>query len=240
MFNHTVTHDRATWLAARRALLDQEKKHTRAGDELAKARRRLPWLRVDEPYAFDTPDGRRTLPELFGDQSQLVVYHFMFGPDAEAPCKSCSFWSDHLDATASHLAARDVRLVAVSRSPLPRLEAFARRMGWRHPWVSSLDTHFNYDFGVSFRPEDVDAGRATYNYAPASGSGERHGVSVFAKDDSGVVYHTYSSYARGAESFNATYQILDLTPHGRNEADLPFTMSWVNYRDEYAVGNRRR
>lgn len=235
MPHHTVTRDRAAWLAARRALLEQEKIHTRAGDELALARRQLPWLPVDKPYAFDTPAGRRSLSELFGPQSQLVVYHFMFGPDSDSPCRSCSFWADHFGAAVPHLAARDVALVAASRAPLTRLDAFARRQGWSHPWVSCADASFNVDFDVSFRPQDVESGRASYNYSPASGAGERHGVSVFAKDDSGLVYHTYSSYARGAECMNSTYPILDLTPKGRNEGELPFSMGWVRYRDEYSV-----
>ncbi len=233
MTRYTEASSREAWLNARRVLLEKEKAHTKAGDELSRARRQLPWLRVEKVYTFDTPEGKQTLSELFAGKSQLIVYHFMFGPDTETPCRSCSFWSDHFAPAAAHLAARDVRLVAISRGPLPKLQAFARRMGWTHPWVSSAHSDFNYDFDVSFRVADVEAAQAQYNFEPTQSAMERHGVSVFAKDDAGAVFRTYSAYARGAEVMNGTYQMLDLAPKGRSEQDLEFTMSWVRFHDEY-------
>ncbi len=226
----TIAESKQAWLEARTELLALEKAHTRAADDLAARRRALPWLPVTADYAFDTRDGRRSLADLFDGCSQLIVYHFMFAPDWDAACKSCSFWADHFAATIPHLRARDVNLVAVSRAPLAKLEAFARRMGWSHPWVTTTDD-FNYDVGASFRPGDAEA---TYNYAPIQHEmSDRHAISVFARDADGAIFHTYSSYARGPEIVNATYQFLDLAPRGRDEEELSFTMSWVRFHDEY-------
>lgn len=222
------------WLAARRQLLEKEKALTRAQDELAQARRALPWRRVDERYVFDGPRGQESLADLFAGRSQLVVYHFMFGPTAERGCKSCSFWADNFNAAVPHLAARDVTLVAVSRAARPLLEAFKRRLGWSFKWVSSGQSNFNFDFGVSFRDEDRKSGKATYNYAPSTeGPADLHGVSVFFKDETGSVFHTYSTYGRGLDALNGTYRYLDIVPKGRDEDGLPSPNAWLRLRDEY-------
>lgn len=206
----------------------------RLQDRLAEARRNLPWVRVETPYTFEGPDGRCTLAELFAGRRQLVVYHFMFGPEAKAPCKSCSFWADHFDAMTPHLAARDVTLAVISRAQRDRLAAFQQRMGWRFPWYSAFGSDFNVDFGVSFTPQQVERKELVYNFgANAPESSEKQGISVFYKDDDGAVLHTYSTYARGAEVANGTYRILDLVPRGRDEAELPWPMAWVRYHDEY-------
>lgn len=233
MTGHPVV-AREAFLAARKALLAKEKALTKLRDEVTAARRALPWGRVEKPYAFDTPSGRRTLAELFGQHSQLLVYHFMFGPDWQEGCKSCSFWADNFDGIVEHLAARDVALVAVSRGPLDRLLAFRQRMGWRFPWVSSEPSAFNLDYGVSFTREQLDAGAVEYNFAPLQTSmSELPGVSVFTKDAAGAVFHTYSCYARGLDALNGAYQLLDLVPKGRDEAGLSFPMAWVRHRDRY-------
>ncbi|MGI9602838.1 MAG: DUF899 domain-containing protein [Acidimicrobiales bacterium] len=224
--------DRQTWLDARRALMDDEKAHTRERDELSRRRRRLPWVKVDKDYTFDTESGARTLAELFEGRRQLVVYHFMFGPDWEEGCPSCSFWADNYDGTGIHLAHRDTTLIAVSRAPLATLLEYRERMGWSFPWVSSLDSDFNIDFDVSF-PDD-HPGDATHNFAPITDPPEElPGLSVFALGDDGAVYHTYSCYTRGLDPFNSAYQLLDLTPLGRNEDDLPWTMDWLRRHDQY-------
>ena len=233
MTEHTEATSREEWNKARIALLEREKAYTRQGDELAAARRALPRLRIDKAYEFDTKDGKRSLGDLFAGRSQLLVYHFMFGPDWEAGCKSCSFWSDHFAATLPHLGARDVTLIAVSRAPLAKLRAFAERMGWTHEWVSSHGSDFNFDFGVSFTGDEKDP---TYNYAPKTGDGsELPGLSAFEKDASGAIFHTYSTYGRGLDTFNATYRLLDLAPKGRDEADLPYAQAWVRLKDEYGA-----
>jgi predicted dithiol-disulfide oxidoreductase (DUF899 family) len=209
----------------------QEKEFTRQRDQLSQALRQLPWECVEKNYVFDTPSGRKTLAELFDGRSQLVVYHFMFGPDWETPCKSCSFWADNIERNVVHLNARDVSVAAISRASLARLEAVKQRMGWTFTWASSGETDFNFDFGVSFRPDQKDA---TYNYAPkTSASTEQPGISVFYKDQSGSIFHTYSCYARGLDMMNAAYQYLDLVPRGRDEAGLAHTMAWVRLRDSY-------
>jgi len=218
------------WVAARKQLLAREKDFTRLRDELSEARRNLPWERVDKRYVFQTQEGPKTLAELFGDQRQLVVYHFMFGPDWEQGCASCSFWADNFNGITAHLAHRDVRMIAISRAPLPKLQAYARRLGWTFPWVSSSETDFNFDYGVSCRPGD----RATYNYAPFDGTfEERPGISVFYKDSSGAVLHTYSCYSRGIDLMNTAYNYLDLVPKGRDEAGLATPMSWLRRHDDY-------
>jgi predicted dithiol-disulfide oxidoreductase (DUF899 family) len=231
MPQHREATSKDEWVKARVALLAKEKEYTRLGDELAAARRELPWVPVEKAYAFETADGTKTLAELFGTRKQLLVYHFMFGPDWKVGCKSCSFWADHFAATLPHLAARDVQLVCVSRGPLGKLQAFATRMGWTHPWASSAESDFNHDFGVSFAADQEDA---RYNFAPKKGSSdELPGLSAFAKRDDGRVFHTYSTYGRGLDTFNATYRLLDVAPKGRNEGELPFPMDWVRLHDEY-------
>jgi predicted dithiol-disulfide oxidoreductase (DUF899 family) len=233
MDNHETV-SRSEWIEARKRLLAEEKEFTRLRDRLSEQRRRLPRVRVDKEYVFAGPDGRETLADLFAGKSQLVVYHFMYGPDWTAPCKSCSFWADNFNGIVVHLAQRDVTFVAVSRAPLEKLRVFARRMGWTFKWVSSEDSDFNYDYHVSFMPEELAKGEITYNYAPRKTSmSDLPGISVFFKGRNGSVYHTYSCYARGLDMLNAAYNYLDLVPKGRDEADLPYTMAWVRIRDEY-------
>jgi len=221
------------WLAARRALLDREKAFQKARDELAQARRGLPWRRIRSDYVFDTVDGPKSLPQLFGDASQLLVYHFMFHPDWDEGCKSCSFWADSYNSSVPHLKARDVALIAVSRAPLDKLLAYRNRMGWSFPWVSSANNSFNFDFGVSFTPEQIENGDTTYNYRDGDVTIEElPGISVFVRDRD-KVFHTYSTYARGLDPYNNTYQLLDIVPYGRNEYDLPYPQDWVRRHDEY-------
>jgi len=222
------------WIAARKEFLREEKEFTHLRDKLSQKRRELPWVRVDKPYMFDGPDGKETLPQLFAGRSQLVVYHFMYGPESETPCKSCSFWADNFERNVVHLAHRDVTMIAVSRAPLARLEAFKRRMGWTFKWVSSGGSDFNFDYQASFRPEDLTKGEGYYNFAKQKNSmAELPGISVFYKDAGGTVFHTYSCYSRGLDMMNAAYHYLDLVPKGRDEASLPHSMAWVRYRDSY-------
>ena len=231
------------WLALRKQLLEKEKLLTHAREELAAARRALPWERVDKPYLFDTASGPEALAELFAGRSQLVVYHFMFGPISEVGCKSCSFWADNFDNAAQHLAQRDVTLIAVSRAPLAKLQDFKTRLGWGFNWVSAGQNDFNFDFNVSFRERDQPSGTLAYNYAPIAkspvpghskgGEWQLPGVSVFFKDDAGDIFHTYSTYGRGLDTLNGTYQFLDLVPKGRDEASLPSPQAWVRFHDEY-------
>ena len=222
------------WLAARRELLAEEKALQKARDALAKKRRELPWRKLDADYVFDGEDGPTSLAGLFGDASQLLVYHFMFHPDWDEGCKSCSFWADSFDAAIPHLRARDVALAVVSRGPLDKLLAYRRRLGWRFPWYSSADNTFNRDFGVSFTPDEIESGDAPYNYREGGWIGEEMpGLSTFVRDKAGDVYHTYSTYSRGLDPLNPTYQMLDLVAKGRNEVDLPYPMDWVRRHDEY-------
>jgi len=231
--NHPVV-SREEWSGARKALLLQEKEFTRARDDLSRARRELPWVRVDTNYVFDGPGGKETLAQLFENRSQLLVYHFMFAPDWTEGCKHCSFWADHFDATRVHLNHRDATLVVVSRAPLSRIEPFRKRMGWGFKWLSSFENEFNRDYGVSFTPEEIQAGTAIYNFAVLKGGPpEREGISVFHKDETGAVYHTYSAHARGIDMLNGTYQLLDLLPKGRDEEGLEFSQEWVQYHDRY-------
>jgi len=221
------------WIAARTRFLVQEKEFTRLRDELSRERRELPWERVDKPYAFEGDNGRETLEDLFGSRSQLIVYHFMYDPDWEIGCKSCSFWADHFNGITPHLRQRDVTLVAVSRAPLAKLQAQARRFDWTFKWVSSYDSDFNFDYNVSFTPDAIASGDASYNYGPKNGTlTELPGISVFLKQD-GQVFHTYSTYGRGLDMLNAAYHYLDLTPKGRDEDGLPHTMAWVKHRINY-------
>ncbi len=233
--SHKVV-SRSEWLAAREALLAKEKAFTRSRDALSAERRALPWQRVDKAYTFDGPAGKCAFRDLFDGRSQLVVYHFMFAPDWEAGCKSCSFWLDSLDPAAIHLNQRDVSVVAISRAPLAKLAAFKARMGWRIPWISSQGSDFNYDFGVSFHAAPGEAGSRNYNYGTQSFQGtDGPGISVFATDETGAVFHTYSCYARGLDMLNAAYHYLDLVPKGRDEAGLAWPMEWVRHHDAYGA-----
>jgi predicted dithiol-disulfide oxidoreductase (DUF899 family) len=227
---------RDEWLAARQELLAKEKHLTRLRDDLAAERRTLPWVPVEKAYAFDGPSGKRTLSDLFAGRSQLVVYHFMLGPGWKEGCPSCSLLSDHLDGAVVHLAARDVALAVVSRAPYAEIAPFKARMGWRFPWVSSFESDFNRDYHVSFSKEEVATGEFYYNYGMNGfPSEEAPGISVFAKDASGAVFHTYSSYARGGEPFIGAYHFLDMVPKGRDEAGLPWPMAWVRHHDRYGA-----
>ncbi|HYE75934.1 MAG TPA: thioredoxin family protein, partial [Blastocatellia bacterium] len=220
--------------AARKAHLEKEKELTSLRDELSKERRELPWVKVEKEYVFDTVNGKQTLPDLFEGRSQLIVYHFMFGPGWEEGCPSCSLLADHIDGSIPHLNARDVTLLAISRAPLTQIEAFKKRMGWRFNWVSSNENDFNYDYHVSFTPEEMAQGKVYYNYdIQEFGSEEAPGVSVFYKDASGNIFHTYSAYARGGDALIGAYNYLDLAPKGRDEDGLAFTMAWVRHHDRY-------
>ena len=222
------------WLKARLQLLEKEKAYVKAGDELAKLRRALPSIAVNKSYVFTSVDGPVTLADLFGRNSQLIVQHFMFGEDWEAGCPACSFWADGFDPMIVHLNQRDVSFVASSRAPLDKLLAYRRRMGWSFQWVSSQGSDFSADFGVAPSPENLADDRMTYNYRERDAQmSELPGVSVFKKEPDGTVFHTYSTYARGLDRLNGAYGYLDLAPHGRNEDELPFTMSWVRRHDEY-------
>ena len=222
-----VGHDE--WVAARKALLAKEKAFTRARDELTEQRQALPWEAVEKEYVFEGPNGQETLADLFDGCSQLIVYHFMFGPDDDVGCKSCSFWADNFNPNVVHLNARDVSFVAVSRAPFEKLEAYRRRMGWDYHWVSSGETDFNFDYGASFTPEQQE--EAVYNFGSLPPRiSDREGLSVFARDD-GRIYHTYSAYARGIDLVNTAYNYLDLVPKGRGEGDRG--QYWVRRHDEY-------
>lgn len=226
-----VTHKE--WLAARKRLLVKEKKFSRLRDQLNQARRELPWEKVEKDYTFESPEGKVTLSELFGGKSQLVIYHFMFGPGWKEGCPHCSFWADHYDGVNHHLGQRDTAFAVVSRAPLKELQPFKKRMGWKFKWVSSHQTDFNFDLNVSFTPEQIRDGTQFYNYAPLQMDiDEREGVSAFYQDGNGNIYHTYSSYARGIDLLNTTYNFLDLTAKGRDEnPDHP--QDWVRYHDKY-------
>ena len=233
-----VTRDE--WIAARKELLITEKAMTRAQDALAVERRQLPMVKVDKDYVFDTPQGPHTLADLFDGRHQLVVQHFMLAPGWEQGCKSCSYMADHTDPTLVHLAQRDTSFVAVSRAPLAEIERFAKRMGWTFPWVSSDGTDFNRDFHVTFTPEEKENGTLDYNFGGKPHGLELPGVSVFWKDDAGEVFHTYSTYGRGVEVMMHTYNLLDLTPKGRDEDGLDFTMAWVRHHDRYESAPAKR
>jgi predicted dithiol-disulfide oxidoreductase (DUF899 family) len=226
----TGTHEE--WRAARLELLEDEKELTRRSDELARRRQQLPWVPVEPDYVFDTADGEKSLDELFDGRSQLLVYHFMFGPEWTEGCPACSFWADGFDRAIVHLNHRDVTMLCASRAPLAQLDAYKRRMGWGFQWVSSLRSEFNYDFGVSF-PEDRRADGGEHNYKAEERLGEEHaGLSAFVLED-GVVYHTYSCYRRGLEAFSSAYQLLDRAPNGRDEDDLPSPAAWLRRHDRY-------
>ncbi len=221
------------WLKARLELLAAEKEFTRRRDELSRRRRELPWEKVEKNYVFEGSNGPETLADLFAGRSQLIIYHFMLGPDWEEGCKSCSFLADHFDPTRIHLAHRDVTFAVVSQAPLPRIQAFQNRMGWRFHWVSAFANDFQRDYGVHFTKEEL-AGEVDYNYGKTRfGAEEAPGLSVFYKDAAGQVFHTYSTYARGLDPVIGTYQFLDLVPKGRDEDGLAFTMAWVRHHDKY-------
>lgn len=230
--NRAVSHDE--WLAARTKLLVTEKEFTRQRDELSRARRELPWERVDKQYTFDTSAGRKPFADLFDGRSQLIVYHFMYGPDWSEGCKSCSFWADNFDGGIVHLNHRDVTMIAISRAPLETLQAYRKRMGWHFEWVSSLGNDFNRDFGVTFTPEELAKGEMVYNYRVGKfPSGEAPGISVFYRSGDGEIFHTYSCYSRGLDMLNGAYHYLDLVPKGRDEAGLPYSMAWLRHHDKY-------
>jgi predicted dithiol-disulfide oxidoreductase (DUF899 family) len=227
-----VSHDE--WLEARRQLLAREKTFTRERDQLSAARRALPWERVDKTYVFDTPQGKQTLAELFGACSQLIAYHFMFGPDWQEPCKSCSFWADNFNGIPEHLRHRDVTLIAVTSAPLAKIDTIKQRLGWTFTMVSSGANTFNRDYNVSFSRDQLEAGEVTYNYRPMKTSmTELPGISVFYRDAAGTVFHTYSCYARGLDMLNGAYHYLDLVPKGRDEEGLRPHMQWVRLHDSY-------
>ena len=226
------------WLAARRELLAQEKQLTRQRDAVSAARRALPWVRVEKEYIFDTPQRKKTLAELFGGNSQLIIYHFMWRHDLGEGCVGSSYLSDHLDGVNLHLHARDVTLVVSSRAPLAVLQDFRKRMGWKFNWVSSYQSDFNYDYHVSFRSEELASGEVDYNYTRTKASiDELSGISVFFKNDAGEVFHTYSSYGRGNEEVLGAYMYLDLVPKGRDETGPGANMGiWVRHHDRYGAG----
>jgi len=233
--NHKVV-SRDEWLAARKAHLAEEKALTRQRDALAQKRRELPWVKVETNYVFDTPEGKRSLADLFEGRSQLVIYHFMLGPGWPEGCPSCSMAADGFDSTALHLAQRDVTFAAVSRAAIEEIEAFRQRMGWGFAWVSSNENDFNRDYHVSFTPDEMSAGRMVYNFDetrfPAA---EAPGASVFYKNGAGEIFHTYSTYARGLEPLLGVYYLLDLVPRGRDEDALPHGMAWVRHHDRYGA-----
>ncbi len=221
------------WGAARKALLAKEKEFSRTRDALSAARRELPWVKVEKDYLFDGPAGKEMLADLFAGKNQLMIYHFMLGPGWVQGCPSCSFLADHFDGANIHLAQRDVAFVVASRAPLAEIDAYKKRMGWRFKWVSSYGSDFNYDFHVSFTPEEKAGGKVEYNYAEGKfPSEEAPGLSVFIKDG-GAMFHTYSTYGRGLDIIIGAYNMLDLAPKGRDEDALPWSMAWVRRHDEY-------
>jgi predicted dithiol-disulfide oxidoreductase (DUF899 family) len=226
------------WIEARKALLAREKQLTYQHDDLARERREMPWVKIEKDYVFDTVVGKKSLGDLFAGRSQLLIYHFMFGPEWKEGCPSCSYVCDHLNGAVPHLAARDVTLTMVSRAPLEKIQAFKKRMGWQFPWVSSFGTDFNYDFHVSFTPQQRAGGKVDYNYTMQEfPSEEAPGANVFYRDAStGEIFNTYSVYGRGLDAFVTAYTLLDLVPKGRDEDDLAFSMEWVRHHDRYEGG----
>jgi len=222
------------WLAARTAFLKKEKELTRLRDELSKQRRELPWEKVEKNYVFDGPNGKTKLADLFEGRSQLLVYHFMLGPNWAEGCPSCSFLADHYDGAIPHLNARDVTLAVISRAPLAQIQAFQKRMGWKFNWISSNGNDFNFDYKVSFTQQDIDKKEPNYNFNTIPFSLEEGpGLSAFYKDETGNIFHTYSAYARGLDILIGAYNFLDFAPKGRDEDGLAFTMAWVKHHDKY-------
>lgn len=232
MQNQIVSHEE--WLKARLELLAAEKEFTRQRDQLTRRRTAMPWERVEKSYKFEGPNGALSLADLFDGRSQLIVYHFMLGPDWEEGCKSCSFWADNFNGIPVHLNHRDVTFTAVSRAPLTKIEAYKKRMGWSFPWASSYGSDFNFDYHVSFTPEQIAEGKAYFNYEvrPNTAS-ETVGISAFARSEDSEVFHTYSCYARGVDMLNGAYHYLDLAPKGRDEGGLKYTMEWLRRHDQY-------
>jgi predicted dithiol-disulfide oxidoreductase (DUF899 family) len=234
---NTQVVSRREWLAARQELLAREKQLTRQYDAVAAARRTLPRVRVAEEYLFDGPEGKVTLADLFANRSQLIVRHFMFAPGWREGCVGCSFLADHIDGARIHLEQHDVSLVAVSRAPYAEIDAFQKRMGWQFRWVSAYANHFNYDYHVSFRPDEIASGRVYHNFERSEVvSEERAGISVFSRDGEGSIFHTYSTYGRGDELLVGAYMYLDLTPKGRNETGRGNLTDWVRHHDRYQAG----
>ena len=232
--NHQIV-SKNEWIKARKVLLQKEKKFTELRDQLSQQRRDLPWVAVDKEYVFDGPNGKQNLSDLFDGRSQLIVYHFMYGPNWDAGCPSCSFWADNFNEIVVHLNQRDVTMIAVSRAPYSKIDAYKKRLGWDFNWVSSFDTDFNRDYYVSFTEEELEKKEGFYNFTIQDPSvSELPGVSVFYKDSSGKIFHTYSAYARGIDIMNNTYNYLDLVPKGRDEDSYDFPMAWVRRHDEYS------
>ncbi|MEE8288533.1 MAG: thioredoxin family protein [Nitrosomonadaceae bacterium] len=232
MKKNVVSH--SEWIEARKAFLVKEKEFTKMRDQISQLRRELPWEKVEKDYEFEGPNGASRLSDLFQGRNQLIIYHFMLGPDWDAGCKSCSFIADHFNPAIVHLNQRDVSMVAVSRAPMKVLEQYKKRMGWDFLWVSSFKNDFNQDYNVSFSEEEVERGDAYYNYKEKGfPSTEAPGASVFYKDKDGTIYHTYSVYERGLDMFITAYHYLDIVPKGRNESDLSYTMEWLKRHDEY-------
>jgi predicted dithiol-disulfide oxidoreductase (DUF899 family) len=231
--NHRIV-SKDEWLAARSALLKKEKEFTLLRDKLGQQQRDMPWVLVDKEYLFDGPNGKQTLSDLFDGRSQLIVYHFMYDPNWDAGCPSCSFWADNFNGIVVHLNQRDVTMIAVSKAPYSKIGEYKKRMGWDFKWVSSYDNDFNFDYHVSFTAEELSEKKAFYNYnLQDTHSPEREGVSVFYKDTAGHVFHTYSAYARGIDVLNVAYHYLDLVPKGRDEDGHEFPQFWVRRHDEY-------
>lgn len=233
MQNHKIV-SKEEWLVARKELLAREKESTRLRDQLSAERRKLPWVKVESEYLFDIPKGQESLSDLFEGRSQLIIYHFMYGPDWAEGCPSCSFWADNFNGINIHLNHRDINLVVVSRARLETLEAYKRRMNWSFRWVSSFGSDFNRDYNVSFTPEEAEKGEVFYNFRVGKVPGEEvQGISVFYKNEQGDVFHTYSCYARGLDMVNGAYHYMDLAPKGRDEGSLPYTMAWLSRHDQY-------
>lgn len=231
--NHRIV-SKNDWLAARSALLKEEKEFTKLRDKLGRQQRDMPWLLVDKEYLFDGPNGKQTLSDLFEERSQLIVYHFMYDPEWDAGCPSCSFWADNFNGIIVHLNQRDVTMIAVSRAPYGKIEKYKKRMGWNFKWVSSYDNDFNFDYHVSFTSEELEKNGGFYNFTIVEpNSSELPGISIFYKDDSNSIFHTYSAYSRGIDILNSAYNYLELVPKGRDEAGHEFAQFWVRRHDEY-------
>jgi len=233
MQDHKVV-SRDEWLVARKEHLAKEKEFTRLRDQLSQERRALPWEKVEKEYVFEGPNGKETLADLFEGRGQLIIYHFMYGPDWTEGCPSCSFWTENFNGIVIHLKHRDINLVAVSRAPLDKLKAYKKRMGWSFKWVSSFGNDFNRDYHVSFTSDEVKKGEMFYNFRIGKFSSEElPGISVFYKNQQGDVFHTYSCYSRGLDMLNGAYHYMDLVPKGRDEDDLPHSMAWLRRHDQY-------
>lgn len=235
--NHKVVSE-SEWIEARKELLKKEKEFTVLRDQLSQQRRDLPWVQVNKEYVFDGPNGKQPLSELFDGRSQLIVYHLMYDSTWDAACPSCSFWADNFNDINVHLNQRDVTMIAISKAPYSKIDAYKKRMGWDFKWVSSFDTDFNRDYYVSFTSEELEKKKGFYNFTIQDPTvSELPGVSVFYKDPSGKIFHTYSAYARGIDVLNNTYNYLDLVPKGRDEDGYDFSMAWVRRHDEYNKNN---